>query len=90
MSPGIADKNIMHESANIKTKIFETVSFFFLVNKGNSSIPLIEIHKSIEEKTKSTLQTKTEGNTSNIRGEQRHNRKTTLKYNTQSLIWLYL
>ena len=41
-------------------------------NKGNSSIPLFEIHKLIEE-NKSELQTKTERNASNIR-ELRHNR----------------
>ena len=51
-----------------------------MLNKGNSSIPLFEIHKSIE-KNKSGLQTKTEGNASNIRGElqcttqQKHNIK---------------
>ena len=44
------------------------------MNKGNSSIPLCETHKSIE-KIKSGLQTKTEGNALNIRGEQRHNIK---------------
>ena len=36
----------------------------------------------LREKTKSGLQTKTEGNTSNIRGELRHNKNTTLKCNT--------
>ena len=50
-------------------------------NKANSSMPLLETHKSIE-KNKSGLQTKTEGNASNITGEQRHNRNTTLKCNT--------
>ena len=35
-------------------------------NKGNRSIPLFEIHKSIEKPNKSWLQTKTEGNASNI------------------------
>ena len=54
----------------------------YLVNKGNSRIPLFETHKSIERKNKSGLQTKTEGNALNIRGEQRHNRNTTLKRNT--------
>ena len=49
--------------------------------KGNSSISLFEIHKSIEKK--SVFQTKTEGNTSNIRGELRHNRNTRLKCNTR-------
>ena len=52
-----------------------------MLNKGNSSIPLFEIHKSIEKKNKSGLQTKTEGYASNIR-ELRHNRYTTLKCNT--------
>ena len=51
------------------------------INKGNSSIPLFKIHKSIEKKTKFGLQTKTEGNVSNIR-ELRHNRDTTPKRNT--------
>ena len=46
-----------------------------MINKGNRSIPLFETHKSIEEKNKSGLQTKTEGNALNIRGEQRHNIK---------------
>ena len=45
-----------------------------IVNKGNSSIPLFETHKSIE-KNKSGLQTKIEGNAFNIRGEQQHNIK---------------
>ena len=52
------------------------------LNKGNSSIPLFEIHKSIEKKNKSGLQTKTEGNASNIGEKLRHNRNTTLKCNT--------
>ena len=52
------------------------------VNKGSSSIPLFKIHKSIEKEYKSGLQTKTEGNVSNIR-ELRHNRDTTPKRNTQ-------
>ena len=43
-----------------------------ILNKGNSSIPLFEIHKSIEKKQKSELHTKTEGNTTN----------TTLRCNT--------
>ena len=59
------------------------LSFTLAINKGNSSIPLFEIHKSIEKNTKSGLQTKIEGNASNIRGELRHNRNTTLKCNTQ-------
>ena len=60
------------------------------MNKGNSSIPLFEIYKSIEKK-KSGLQTKTEGNTSNIRGELRHNRNTThtqTNYNLTMVIFL--
>ncbi|OPL33317.1 hypothetical protein AM593_03219, partial [Mytilus galloprovincialis] len=47
--------------------------------KGNSSIPLFEIHKSIAKKTKSGLQTETEGNTSIMKGEQRHNRTTKMQ-----------
>ena len=45
------------------------------MNKGNSSKPLFESHKSIERK-QSGLQTKTEVNTSTIRGKQRNNRNT--------------
>ena len=49
-----------------------------LINKGNNSIPLFEIPKSIKKrKKKSGLQTKTEGNSSNIR-ELRHNENTSL------------
>ena len=49
------------------------------IYKGNSCISLFEIHKSTDKKNKSGLQTKTEGNTSNIyRGQLRHNRNTTL------------
>ena len=39
------------------------------INKDNSSIPLFEIHKSIEKKNQIRVKTKTEGNSSNIRGE---------------------
>ena len=45
-----------------------------VINKGNSSIPLFETHKSIEE-NESGLPTKTAGNALNTRGEQRHNIK---------------
>ena len=38
------------------------------MNKDHSIIPLFESHKSIEKKNNSALQTKTEGNTSNIKG----------------------
>ena len=65
---------------NKNTSSIYSLRFSF---KGNSSIPLFEIHKSIErKKNKSELQTKTEDNTSNIRGEIRNNRNTTLKCNT--------
>ena len=52
-----------------------------MLNKGNSSIQLFKTHKTIE-KNKSGLNTKTKGNASYIKGEQRHNRNTTLKCNT--------
>ena len=45
-----------------------------LRNKDNSIIPLFETHELIE-RNKSGLQTKTEGNALNIRGEHRHNIK---------------
>ena len=70
--PGIRKSlvfRIIHSFANSK-----------FINKGNSSIPLFEIYRSIENQTR--LQTKTEGNTSNVRGELKHNRNTTLKSNT--------
>ena len=50
------------------------------LNKGNSSIPLFETHKSIKKNPGYKL--KLRGNALNIRGKQRHNRNTTLKCNT--------
>ena len=49
-------------------------------NKGNSSIPLFEIHKSIEKKTNPGYKLKLR-ETHQIR-ELRHKRNTTLKCNT--------
>ena len=60
------------------TSLVHTTYYSFSIYKGNSSIPLFEIYKLIEKKTKFGLQTKTEGNASNIRGKLRHNRNTTL------------
>ena len=45
------------------------VGLLKVINKGKSSIPLFESHKSIEKRNKSGLQTKSEGNTTTIQGK---------------------
>ena len=81
-SPGVYDEFNETLLISITHELFIVYQIYiWSINKGNSSMPLFEIHKSIEKKPKSESQTKTEGHTSNIR-ELRQNRKTTLKRNT--------
>ena len=51
------------------SSIGHTLQTIWCRNKGNSSIPLFEIHQSIEKKNNSGLHTKTDENTSNLRGD---------------------